>query len=722
MRSFILHAMLAVIFCAVITASTNADTLIYDNSNETGGWYCPLWDNFNEVCDFASAQPGNVTKIRFAYVTTRSAPGTIIIRFYDYVTPGYEPGYPIRQINVSGLTGSPNGNAYIYYKEVELTPSQQFTLYNNQAFGYSFQFENDDTGVALAYGGLGNLNGFWVCDNWLAFPWWYYLTGNPWAGCYMQLYSGPLIDEITCDISGYKFDDADSDGVWDIGEPALPGWEIYIDENGDGAYQVSEPNVATDPNGMYFFENLEFDNPGDANEIKTFVIREIMKDGWTQTLPGSADGYEYVINAEPNNVYTGYDFGNTPWAGSIITLEAVADTYADQGQPDTNFGSSNGFSTGMDGAMEHISFVKFDLSSIPPGQVIISAKLQLDGSFVSIPAPVLGAYRCSSSWEEDTLTWNDMPSVDTIRNLIEEQTAVIDFTEWDVTDYADDEYVAFQDRVMTIAIAKTISSPSGARASFWSKDMGIPDLAPKLEIQYEQIFGGGSGERSDPYQINTGEHMNTIGLYNNRWGKHYELMNDISLADYPGSLYNIIGTSRLTTNGLGAFTGSFDGNYHHISGFSYSSVSGRDYIGLFGYVYQGALRNIIIESANIQNTGSSDDVGALAGKVEWGYVADCAVNGGSITGYDSIGGLIGSSTISCIAGCSSSASVSGTNDVGGLIGMGGFSSIENSNSTGPVSGTDAVGGFAGDSSDATIVKCYSTGLVTAAQIPADFPE
>jgi len=305
-----------------------------------------------------------------------------------------------------------------------------------------------------------------------------------------------------------------------------------------------------------------------------------------------------------------------------------------------------------------------------------------------------------------------MPSINDAYDFIEEQTAIIDITEWDVTDNTDDEYISFRDRLITIAIKKHISSPSGARASFWSKDMGISDLDPKLVIQYEPIFGGGTGERSDPYQIKTGEHMNTIGLYNNRWRKHYKLMNDISLADYPGSLYNIIGRSRYTTNGLGPFSGTFDGDYHIISDFSYSNMAGKNYVGLFGYVSQATLRNIIIDSPNIQNTGDLDDVGALVGHLDWTNVADCDVLGGSIAGYETVGGLIGSSGISCIAGCSSSASVSGTDYVGGLIGLGGFSSIANSNAAGSITGTDRVGGFVGESSDTTIVNCYSTGQVT----------
>ena len=119
------------------------------------------------------------------------------------------------------------------------------------------------------------------------------------------------------------------------------------------------------------------------------------------------------------------------------------------------------------------------------------------------------------------------------------------------------------------------------------------------------------------------------------------------------------------TIGAGSFTGTFDGGYHQISGFSYSNPAGTNNVGLFGYVSQATIRNVIIVSPIIQNTGVSYDTGALAGYLDWSNVADCSVEGGSVAGYEDVGGLVGSSNISCLAGCSSSASISGINSVGG---------------------------------------------------------
>lgn len=159
--------------------------------------------------------------------------------------------------------------------------------------------------AALASGGTGNVNEMWeYTDDWLYgwgwYPFWF--GGSPWAGLYMKIYTAPPIEETTCDIYGYKFDDQNGSREWDGNESEIPGWEMYVDLNNDNVYQPSEPNVVTDPNGMYFFENL--DAPA------TYTIREMMRDGWNQTLPGGPD-YEYTIIAEPNNVYGPCNFGNT---------------------------------------------------------------------------------------------------------------------------------------------------------------------------------------------------------------------------------------------------------------------------------------------------------------------------------------------------------------------------------------------------------------------------
>ncbi len=83
------------------------------------------------------------------------------------------------------------------------------------------------------------------------------------------------------DITGYEFQDVNNNGVWDVGEDPLGGWEIYLDENENGQLDFGEPNTITNASGYYAFTDLA---PGYYN------IKEVPKAGWFQTYPGLTSG------------------------------------------------------------------------------------------------------------------------------------------------------------------------------------------------------------------------------------------------------------------------------------------------------------------------------------------------------------------------------------------------------------------------------------------------
>ncbi|MDW8444849.1 MAG: S8 family serine peptidase [Acetobacteraceae bacterium] len=86
----------------------------------------------------------------------------------------------------------------------------------------------------------------------------------------------------TASISGVKFEDLDGDGMRDEGELGLAGWTIFLDLNGDGILQPSEPSVLTGEDGTYRFVGLL---PG------TYIVAEVQRAGWVQTTPtGSGAG------------------------------------------------------------------------------------------------------------------------------------------------------------------------------------------------------------------------------------------------------------------------------------------------------------------------------------------------------------------------------------------------------------------------------------------------
>ncbi|MHC4641832.1 MAG: GLUG motif-containing protein [Planctomycetota bacterium] len=198
--------------------------------------------------------------------------------------------------------------------------------------------------------------------------------------------------------------------------------------------------------------------------------------------------------------------------------------------------------------------------------------------------------------------------------------------------------------------------------------------------------------------------MNAIGADSNDWDKHFLLCADIDLSDYTGTEFNIIGI-----NYYNPFTGVFDGNGHTISNLTYDS-NDRDYIGLFGYVSgeNALIKNLGLIDPNL-DAGIEDIVGSLVSNLRNGIINNCYVEGGSVSGEWSIGGLVGNSD-GTIWNCYSTGDVNGVDDVGGLVGRN-YGSISNCYSTGDVSGSERVGGLVGWGGRSNVSNCYSTGDV-----------
>jgi Ca2+-binding RTX toxin-like protein/subtilisin-like proprotein convertase family protein len=100
-------------------------------------------------------------------------------------------------------------------------------------------------------------------------------------------------------ITGVKFEDLDGDGVWGPAEQGLAGWTIYLDLNGDGILDAGDISTVTGAGGSYSFVVAE----------GSYIVREVLQPGWTQTLPGT--GF-YTVNVIANVTALGIDFGNQP--------------------------------------------------------------------------------------------------------------------------------------------------------------------------------------------------------------------------------------------------------------------------------------------------------------------------------------------------------------------------------------------------------------------------
>ena len=222
-------------------------------------------------------------------------------------------------------------------------------------------------------------------------------------------------------------------------------------------------------------------------------------------------------------------------------------------------------------------------------------------------------------------------------------------------------------------------------------------------------YGGGAGEPNDPYLIYTGEQLNAIGDEPNDWDKHFKLMADVDLSEYTAADFNIIGFYLSGDFGKMPFTGVFDGNGRKISNFSYASEDTGS-AALFGFV-TGVVKDLALIDPNI-DAGTESSVGSLIGLLsDSGLVFNCCAEGGSVSGNEDVGGLVGSNHYGgTITDCYSTSNVSGNRFVGGLVGSN-RSTMTNCYAAGNVSANEDVGGLVGWNDYGTIANCYSVGSV-----------
>jgi protocatechuate 3,4-dioxygenase beta subunit len=99
-------------------------------------------------------------------------------------------------------------------------------------------------------------------------------------------------------ISGTIFHDLNANGVRDPGEPGLAGWTVFLDANNDGRLDPGDRIAVTAADGSYTIPGLE---PG------TYTVREVLLNGWAQSLPSGPPYYSVSLDA--GAAATGVDFG-----------------------------------------------------------------------------------------------------------------------------------------------------------------------------------------------------------------------------------------------------------------------------------------------------------------------------------------------------------------------------------------------------------------------------
>lgn len=171
-----------------------------------------------------------------------------------------------------------------------------------------------------------------------------------------------------------------------------------------------------------------------------------------------------------------------------------------------------------------------------------------------------------------------------------------------------------------------------------------------------------------------------------------------------------------------AYTGTFDGNGHTISGL-YFNKSNSWYVGLFGCIgAEGKISNVGVSDSYFQSS-NCPYIGGVCGSNS-GELQNCS-NSSTVIGKENeyrIGGVCGYNS-GTVKDCKNTGSVRGKETIGGVCGYnerrynekGGI--IENSFNEGTVSGTGDydvlnIGGVCGYNYGGTIKSCYNTASVS----------
>ncbi len=227
-------------------------------------------------------------------------------------------------------------------------------------------------------------------------------------------------------------------------------------------------------------------------------------------------------------------------------------------------------------------------------------------------------------------------------------------------------------------------------------------------IVLKTIVFAEEGTMDDPYCVADSSQLKWVNDNPSYWNKHYIQTADIN-ANTISSSYGSEGWSPIgySTGGYLSrpFTGSYNGQGYFIDEMHIDRNT--DNVGLFGYVIEADLKNIMLTNVNI--TGKYY-TGGIAGYITMSTLNRCHSTG-TIVGEHYAGGLIGFSGETTVSECHSSANLDVSRYAGGLIAKVVDGTISNCYACGSVDARVYPGGLISRVSDASIVNNYSRGNV-----------
>ncbi|MFO7792108.1 MAG: PKD domain-containing protein [Candidatus Saliniplasma sp.] len=253
-------------------------------------------------------------------------------------------------------------------------------------------------------------------------------------------------------------------------------------------------------------------------------------------------------------------------------------------------------------------------------------------------------------------------------------------------------------KVMAIGLISVLLVSGVGMTLGYSRDV-------EIDSSTADLFSGGSGTESDPYQISNVTQLQNM---NKDLDAHYELIEDID-ASVTKDWNNGSGFMPVGKDDDERFSGSLDGKGYNIRGL-YINRPSSDYVGLFGSlggvtVDSSVERTCIVDS----NISGNRNVGLLVGENFYGNVKNSCAQG-NVSGNEKVGGLIGINHGE-VNNSYTIGHMSGDDNTGGLVGYNG-GTVNNSYAMGNVSGDSIVGGLVGWNHGSMVNNSYAMGNVS----------
>src|SRR5262249_53118729 len=215
---------------------------------------------------------------------------------------------------------------------------------------------------------------------------------------------------------------------------------------------------------------------------------------------GVASGASLTLSSKALTVYA-----TCTLSGSAGTSASVQDSYVDQNAPTTNSGAAATMPTQSRKNRNQRPYVFFDLTTcspaVPVSAVVTNATLRLYATALPGTCETEDAFRVTSSWTENGITWNNQPFGTAVNNPASGSrtdsatvgtgagcgVVAAGYVSWDVTtDVSAFVSGASTNRGWMVRDDVEDTNGLGVSVTFSSSDAGSVPQAPQLIVTYRR--------------------------------------------------------------------------------------------------------------------------------------------------------------------------------------------------------------------------------------------